>query len=233
MQAAIRLLIVEDNVDLSTNLAEFFTNDAYILDFAHDGLVALHLLATNDYDVIVLDVMLPGVSGFTLCQRIRQDLGSTTPIILMTAKDQIDDKAMGFTCGADDYLVKPFHLRELAMRIDALHRRRTAQGSLLVAGALHYKPGTLECQLGEKKLLLSGRSADIMQLLIRAYPQMVTYEQLSQLLWGEKEVESHTLRTHVYLLRKQLQEAFGSAIIVTLHGRGYRLDPPALESVLP
>lgn len=225
MRSVIRLLIVEDNADLSTNLAEFFDSDKYVLDFAQDGLVALHLLATHEYDVIVLDVMLPGVSGFTLCQRIRQDLGSTTPIILMTAKDQIEDKATGFMQGADDYLVKPFHLSELAMRIDALHRRSMSQQSVLRAGVLEYRPGTLSCRLGEKQLVLSGRSADIMELLVRSYPQMVTYEQLSQLLWGDKEVESHTLRTHVYLLRKQLQDAFGGTLIKTLHGRGYCLEP--------
>lgn len=226
MRDVIRLLIVEDNADLSANLAEFFESDEYVLDFAQDGLVALHLLAMNEYDVIVLDVMLPGVSGFTLCQRIRKDLGSSTPIILMTAKDQIEDKATGFEHGADDYLVKPFHLRELAMRIQSLHRRsaQQVQGHLLRAGPLTYQPGTLECTLGDKSLLLSGRSADIMQLLMRAYPQMVTYDQISQLLWGDKEVESQTLRTHVYLLRKQLQDALGDPLIKTLHGRGYRLQ---------
>ena len=226
MANPIRLLIVEDNADLSANLAEFFDSEAYILDFAHDGLVALHLLATNTYDVIVLDVMLPGVSGFSLCQRIRQDLGSSTPIIMMTAKDQIEDKAEAFEEGADDYLVKPFHLRELALRIQALHRRHTMPSRVLVAGVLQYAPDTLSCHVGGKSITLTGRSADILHLLVQAYPKMVSYDQLSQLLWAEKEVEAQTLRTHVYLLRKQLQDAFGSAMIKTIHGRGYRLDPP-------
>src|SRR5699024_10579825 len=124
MVEKIRVLIVEDNTALAENLFEFLGDDQYVLDFATDGLTALHLAATNSYDVIVLDVMLPGVSCFNICKRIRDDLHCSSPIIFMTARDQIDDKINGFETGGDDYLVKPFNLRELALRIDALHRRR-------------------------------------------------------------------------------------------------------------
>lgn len=106
----IRMLIVEDHVALAENLFEYFDQQRYILDFAPDGLTALHLLATNQYDVIVLDVMLPGVSGYEICRRIRTDLKCNTPVIMMTAKDQLQDKEQGFSQGADDYLVKPFNL---------------------------------------------------------------------------------------------------------------------------
>lgn len=225
---AIRVLVVEDNPALTANIAEFLESGPYELDFAADGLVALHLLATNTYDVVVMDVMLPGISGFTLCERIRKDLQCSTPIILMTAKDQIEDKATGFSHGADDYLVKPFHLQELAMRIDALHRRGTAASNVLRAGAIEFEPGTLRVRVnGSAPLELSGMSARIMEALVRAYPNFLSYEQLSDALWGgSRESDSHALRTHVYVLRKLLQERFGAPLVKTLHGRGYRLSGP-------
>ncbi len=223
----IRVLVVEDNSALMANISEFLEGGPYLLDFAYDGLVALHLVATNAYDVIVMDVMLPGISGFALCKKIRNELHCATPIILMTAKDHIDDKVTGFTQGADDYLVKPFNLKELAVRIDALHRRGTSGAALLRAGGVEFEPGTLRVRLaGGDSLQLSGMSADIVEALIRAYPSFISYEQLSQTLWGDKEVESHTLRTHIYTLRKLLQDKLGANLIKTLHGRGYILCPP-------
>lgn len=226
-----RVLVVEDHAALAENLFEFLGEDYYVLDFAPDGLTALHLTATNRYDVIVLDVMLPGVSGFELCQRIRRDLQSTTPIILITAKGEIDDKVTGFESGADDYLVKPFHLRELALRIDAHRRRSDGSGAMLRAGSVGFDTGSLKVQTGARtdnahSLQLSGTAARIFDLLIRAYPSFVAYEDLHEGLWSDKEIDMKSLRTHVYTLRKQLQEAFGVPLIKTLHGRGYRLVPP-------
>src|SRR5690606_38570706 len=122
---------------------EFLGEREYTLDFAADGTTALNLLAAHDYDVIVLDVMLPGLSGFELCRRIRTDLQRATPIIMMTAKDLIEDKARAFSLGADDYLVKPFNLRELALRIHALHRRHQGVESVLRTEQVSFDPGTL------------------------------------------------------------------------------------------
>lgn len=229
-RSRIRVLIVEDHVALAENLFEFLGQQDYTLDFASDGSTALSLLATHDYDVIVLDVMLPGLSGFELCRRIRTDLQRATPIIMMTAKDQIEDKARAFSLGADDYLVKPFNLRELALRIHALHRRHQGFGSVLRAGQVSFDPGTLHVQVGESPpLQLSGTAAHIFEALIRAYPNMVSYEQLGETVWAGRDVESNTLRTHVYMLRKLLQAQFGDSLIQTLHGRGYRLMPPDMN----
>ncbi|CAM4315423.1 response regulator transcription factor [Kerstersia similis] len=226
----IRVLVIEDNAALAANIGDFLEDDRYLLDFAADGLVALHLASTHDYDVIVMDIMLPGISGFTLCQRIRNDLHCATPIIMMTAKDHIDDKVTGFTQGADDYLVKPFHLKELAIRIEALYRRSTSATPVLHAGSIAFDPGTLHIRLGQgAPLQLSGMPANITEILIRAYPNFVSYDQLAQSLWGDKEVEPHTLRTHIYLLRKLLQEHLGANVIKTLHGRGYRITPPEAD----
>lgn len=231
MSGSPHVLIVEDHVDLSRNLAEFFDSTQYVLDFASDGLTALHLLATQTYDAIVLDVMLPAISGFELCRRIRQELGLATPIILMTAKDHIDDKETGFKEGADDYLVKPFNLRELKYRIDALTRRSGRKLSQeLRAGKVRFNPGTLKVQLANSAAIeLSGRGARIFELLIRRYPQFVSYDQLVDKVWESRETDLNTIRTHVYALRKILQDQLGEPLIRTVHGRGYCLNPPDQE----
>lgn len=225
----LRLLIVEDHKGLAENLFEYFGDpDRYTLDFAADGLTALHLVATRHYDVIILDVMLPGVSGFTICRRLRQELGCWTPVIMMTAKDQLDDKEAGFGAGADDYLVKPFNLKELKMRVEALARRggSRASGELVVDG-IRYDPGTLTLSVqGKGSLELSGIAARLFECLIRAHPDFVSYDALMESVWGERDVDRHTVRTHAYALRKLLQQRFGIALIKTLHGRGYRLVAP-------
>lgn len=228
-QDTIRLLIVEDHQGLAENLYEYFGHDArFVPDFASDGLTALHLLAGQSYDVIVLDVMLPGISGFEICRRLRHDLGRQTPVILMTAKDQLHDKEEGFGVGADDYLVKPFNLKELQLRVLALARRRSPQRSAVIhIPGLSYDPGQLVVEVaGQGSLELSGTAAKLFEGMVRSYPDLVSHEQLIDLVWGEREVDRHTLRTHVYALRKSLQDKFGITLIKTLHGRGYRIIVP-------
>jgi len=223
-----KLLIVEDHVALARNLFEFLGEDRYELDFAADGMTALHLMANNQYDVFVLDVMLPGLSGLTLCRKIRQELQSSAPILLITAKDQIGDKEAGFGEGADDYLVKPFDLRELQLRVEALHRRHTARNQqLMIAGTISFDPGTWHISAaGAGELELTGTAAHIFEALMANYPNILSHERLHEQIWGDQEADIHTLRTHVYSLRKQLQERFGLSLIKTVHGRGYRLTPP-------
>nr|WP_227714296.1 response regulator transcription factor [Marinobacter sp. S6332] len=222
------MLIVEDQVDLAENLFEFLGEDRYALDFAADGLTALHLLATQSYDVIVLDLMLPGVNGYDICKRIRNDLQCQTPVILMTALSGLPDKEKGFDCGADDYLVKPFELRELQLRVEALHRRYAPQRPILSAGDLRFDPGTLEVELNGSKTALSGTPARLFELLVRAYPSFLSHEALSDALWGAHhgEMEGNSLRTHIYTLRKSLQSGLGNGLVKTIHGRGYSLDVP-------
>ncbi|HTN34503.1 MAG TPA: response regulator transcription factor [Marinobacter sp.] len=229
LRSPLKLLIVEDQVDLAENLYEFLGDDRYTLDFAADGLTALHLLATQSYDVIVLDLMLPGVNGFDICRRIRQDLRCQTPVILMTALSALSDKEKGFDCGADDYLVKPFELRELQLRIEALHRRHAPKRPVLMAGDIRFDPGTLEVELQGSKVALSGTPARLFELLVRAHPSFLSHEALSDALWGAHhgETEGNSLRTHIYTLRKSLQAGLGSGLVKTIHGRGYRLEPPA------
>lgn len=227
------MLIVEDRASLATNLLEFFSDTRYVLDFASDGLTALHLIATNQYDVIVLDIMLPGLSGFDLCRRMREDLQCATPVIMMTSKDQLQDKEQGFNVGADDYLVKPFNLRELQLRVDALYRRKkgySTTADISIPGIL-FNPGTFIVSTADgRKLELSGTAARIFEELIKAYPNFLSYAEIQNRIWGEKEVDMNTLRTHVYSLRRLLQDTFSYPMIKTMHGRGYRLLSPTQEN---
>ncbi|MFA7669696.1 MAG: response regulator transcription factor [Burkholderiaceae bacterium] len=230
---SIKMLIVEDHANLATNLLEFFSDTRYVLDFASDGLTALHLIATNQYDVIVLDIMLPGLSGFELCRGMREDLQCATPVIIMTSKDQLQDKEQGFNVGADDYLVKPFNLRELQLRVDALYRRKEGYSTttdISIPGIL-FNPGTFMVSTADgRKLELSGTAARIFEELIKAYPNFLSYTEIQDRVWGEKEVDMNTLRTHVYSLRRLLQDTFSYPMIKTMHGRGYRLLSPTQEN---
>lgn len=225
----IRMLIVEDHADLATNLLEFFSDERYILDFASDGLSAIHLIATNEYDVIILDIMLPRISGLEVCRKIRNDIKCTTPVIIMTAKDQLEYKEQGFNIGADDYLVKPFNLRELQLRVDALFRRKTGfdkSPDINIPG-ISFNTGTFMVRTQDgNQLELSGITARIFEELIKAYPNFLSYTELQNHVWGEREVDMNTLRTHVYSLRKLLQDVFKYPMIKTKHGRGYVLIPP-------
>ncbi|MYN12840.1 response regulator [Pusillimonas sp. TS35] len=225
----VRMLVVEDHAGLAANLLEFFDSERYVLDFASDGMTAMHLAAINEYDVIVMDVMLPGISGFEICRRLRADLHCTTPVIIMTSKDQLSDKEQGFQVGADDYLVKPFNLRELQLRVDALYRRKAgfARTPTIQAPGVSYDPGTFTVHAADGTALeLTGTAARIFEELIKAYPGFLSYQQIQERVWGEREVDMNTLRTHVYSLRKLLQDTFHVPMIKTLHGRGYRLLAP-------
>jgi len=221
----IRLLIVEDNVSLAENLFEYFDETQYSPDFAADGLTALHLLATQQYDVIVLDVMLPGINGFEISQRVRHDLRCNTPIILITAKDHIDDKTQGFNAGVDDYLVKPFDLKELSLRVHALAKRsNVASDPKLHFQEISFDPDTYTVYKRQTLVgTLTGYSAKIFEVLLRAYPRSVSHEQLVDQVWEGRATEHHTVRTHVYALRKQLTEFTQQPLVKTLHGRGYIL----------
>lgn len=223
----LKILFVEDHQALAENLSEYFADDGYQADFAYDGLTALHLLATNQYDVVVLDIMLPGVGGLEICSRLKKDLGSSVPVLMLTALDSIDDKIEGFGVGADDYLAKPFDMRELELRIQALARRRVQGGGRLCAGDLEFDPGTLTVSDAHgKSLILSGYSATLFEAMVRAWPNFMTYEQLGERLWGaDADGSEHSIRTHIYVLRKLLKQSFGRSFIRSLYGRGYRLDP--------
>jgi DNA-binding response OmpR family regulator len=219
----IRVLIVEDNQDIVENMADFLDTKGFVLDFAMDGIGGLHLAITNPYEVIVLDIMLPGMDGITLCRKLRQDAKNMTPVLMLTARDTLEDKLVGFDSGADDYLVKPFALQELAARIQALSGRRNRGTRILQVADLVMDVGTLEVRRGESLVELNNTCTSILKILMEASPEVVTRSRLEHELWGDDPPDSDALRSHMYTLRKKIDKPFDIALVETIHGKGFRL----------
>ncbi|WP_447593651.1 response regulator transcription factor [Aquipseudomonas campi] len=219
-----RILLVEDNRDILGNMADYLELMGYTVDCAQDGLSGLDLASTEHYNLIVLDIMLPGIDGYTLCQRLREDARRDTPVIMLTARDQLDDRLQGFRAGADDYLIKPFALSELAARIEAVLRRSLGGGKrLLQVGELSYDLNTLEVRRGERSLKLNPVGLKLLALLMQKSPHVVPREVLEEALWGDDCPDSDSLRSHVHQLRQVIDKPFGHPLLHTVHGVGYRL----------
>ena len=222
------LLIIEDNPDLAANVSDYLEAKGHSVDNAGDGITGLHLAVTQDYDAIVLDVMLPGMDGFTLCRRLREEARRDTPVLMLTAMDALDDRVTGLEFGADDYAVKPFALRELEARLKALARRargETASAPLRVAD-LEFDPAQLRVRRGERSIELPPIALRILETLMRASPRVVRREILERAVWGDQPPDSDALRAHMHVLRSAVETAGEPVLLHTLRGIGYRLAPP-------
>lgn len=224
-----RILIVEDNLDLQANIAEYLEND-FNLDFAYSGPQGLELALTQEYDVIVLDLMLPGCDGLEVCARYRQEAEVQAPVLMLTARDTLDDKEAGFATGADDYLVKPFSLRELKMRLEALGRRpkMRVNQKLSFAGVELNQDG-LSLTDKDNTYPIVEKERVIMKLLLDAAPNIVSTESISYALWKDEPPESGALRTHIYNLRKALGDIGKDGLLKTMRGKGYALQAEGLD----
>ncbi|MBW2515465.1 MAG: response regulator transcription factor [Deltaproteobacteria bacterium] len=222
-----RILVVEDNADIAENIGDYLEQQGHILDFAMDGIGGLHLAVTHDFDVIVLDIMLPGMDGLTFCRKLREDASIKTPVLMLTARDTLSDKLEGFDAGADDYLVKPFALEELAARIGVLARRSSQiLSSRLCLADLEVDIGKMQVQRAERKIELNRACLKILIILLKAHPNVVTRKELEQALWGDEPPDSDALRSHIYTLRSAIDRPFKHALLETVHGVGYRLVEP-------
>lgn len=223
-----RILIVEDDADIAGNLYDYLSAKGYEVDAAPNGLAALHLLTTERFDAMVLDLGLPGMDGLTLAKRLRRDAQLSVPILMLTARDALDDKLAGFDAGADDYLIKPFSLKEVDARIQALVKR--AQGRVvdatMRAGELAYDPFTGAASWQGKPLKLSPKSLKLLVAMLRQPGRLFSREELEQSVWGQVQASSDTLRSHLSQLRRELALPEGRSMIETVHGRGYRLVNP-------
>ena len=219
------ILLIEDNRDLSLNMFDYFEAKGHTLDLAADGLSGLHLAASNSYDAIILDLMLPGMDGLTLCQRLREG-GKQTPVLMLTARDSLDDKIAGLEAGADDYVVKPFALREVEARLRALIRRaQTREGpAVLQVGDLSFDPTTLKVKRGERILELPPIPLRILEILMRNAPRVLPREQLERGIWGDSPPDSDALRAHLHILRSTVDGPTGKPLIKTLRGIGYQIS---------
>lgn len=220
----IRALIVEDNRDICENISEYLSKHAYLLDFAYDGISAMHLALTNPFDVIVLDLMLPGMDGLQFCQKLRTDAGIGTPVLMLTARDTLDDKIRGFEAGADDYLVKPFALQELHARLQALYKRNHQKSdNLLSVGDLRMNKSTLEVHRAGRRIDLTPAGMRLLQRLMEAAPSVVSRDTLETLLWADERPDGDALRSHLYKLRQAVDRPFDVPLIHTVHRIGYRI----------
>ena len=220
-----RVLLIEDHADLAENIGDFLELEGHSVDFALDGVVGLHLAVTEPYDVIVLDLMLPGIDGLSVCRRLQAESPRRVPILMLTALDSLSDKLQGFESGASDYLTKPFALEELAARLNALHsstREPSDTGTLRYAG-VELDRTRFEARRDGRRLELKRTAFRILEELVLAAPGVIERSALEQAIWGDEPPDSDSLRTHIYTLRQVLDRPFDRALLRTVHGVGYRL----------
>lgn len=222
------VLIIEDNRDLACNMFDFLEAKGHVVDAAGDGITGMHLALVNQYDAIVLDLMLPGLDGITLCRKLREEGGKDTPILMITARDSLEDKIAGLEAGADDYLVKPVELREVELRLRVLLRRRgeRTQKQKLMLEDLSLDPAGFLVRRGTSTIELSPIPYRILEVLMARSPQVVSREEIEREVWGESRPDSDSLRAHVYLLRELIDKPFERKLLRTSRGFGYQLASP-------
>ncbi|WP_260293969.1 response regulator transcription factor [Sedimenticola hydrogenitrophicus] len=221
------LLLIEDNPDLVENLCEFLESTGHTVDIAYNGITGLGFAIENSYDVIILDLMLPGLDGLEVCAWLRRE-GRDTPVLMLTARDTLHNKLEGFASGADDYLVKPFALPELGARVGALARRarREITQQRLIVADLQYDPDTLRVERAGRHIELAPIPLKILALLMRRSPGVVRREEIEREIWGDAPPDSDTLRAHLHALRTAIDRGFESTLLHTIRGMGYRIAGP-------
>jgi DNA-binding response OmpR family regulator len=219
------VLLIEDHADIAEMVGAYLENRDYIIDYAADGITGLHLAVSNQYDAIILDLMLPGMDGLEVCQKIRDEAKSDVPIIMLTARDTLEDKISGLDKGADDYLIKPFAIQELEARLRSLIRRYSGdiKKEILSVGELSIDTSTLKVQRGDKELAITPIGLKILSVLMRAYPAVVSRRELERQVWGDILPDSDTLRSHLYNLRKIVDKPFDKKILLTVQGNGFKI----------
>lgn len=224
-----RVLIIEDNRDLASNMFDFLETKGHVVDAAGDGITGMHLALVNEYDAIVLDLMLPGMDGITLCRKLREEGGKDTPVLMITARDSLEDKIAGLEAGADDYLVKPAELREVELRLRVLFRRggdHTQKQKKLTVEDLTLDPFTCSVRRGTKAIELPPIPYRILEILMSRSPQVVNREDIEHIVWGEGRPDSDSLRAHVHLLRELIDKPFEKKLLRTMRGFGYQVVSP-------
>ena len=218
------ILVIEDNPDLVANLYDFLEPRGYVVDAAYDARNGLRSAQVNDYDAIILDLMLPDMDGFEICRRLR-DAGHDVPVLMLTARDNLDDKLQGFASGTDDYLVKPFAMQELDVRLTALVRRMRKEQSreVLRVADLVFDPATLLVKRSGISITLPPIPLKILTLLIRQSPRVVPRREIERRVWGNDRPDSDALRAHISVLRAAMDRPFEHPLLHTVHGIGYQL----------
>ena len=222
-----RVLIIEDDKGITSILRDYLTDKGHVTSVAEDGITGLHLAVVNDYDAIVLDLMLPGMDGVDVCRKLRHEARKNTPVLILTARDTLPEKLAGFNSGADDYMVKPFALQEIEARLQALTRRGAAPGSTIMQVAdLVYDPLTRRVRRGGVDIHLAPVELKILALLMRESHRVVARDEIETVVWGNTLPETDSLRAHMHTLRNAIDRPFSTPLLHTIHGIGYRLVSP-------
>ncbi len=222
------LLLIEDQRQIARQILDYLSTQNWQTDYAASARLGLELAMQQIYDVIVLDLGLPDGDGLQLCQHLRQHASYQAPILILTARDAYADKEQAFALGADDYLTKPFDLRELGWRCQALSRRRQLhQQQNLQLGPLHLCLRQQRASYQQQPLALTQTGFKILLLLAQRHPQILSRSELQHHLWGDQLPDSDALKSHIYSLRKTLAEASGSELLQTIRQVGYQLNLPS------
>jgi two-component system OmpR family response regulator len=221
-----RILLVEDEPKMAAVVARGLRHEGYAVDIACDGDEALFQARVYEYDAVILDVMLPGIDGFEVCRAMR-DEGHWSPVLMLTARDHVDDRIRGLDVGADDYLVKPFSFGELLARVRALLRRRPRERpTVLRAGDIELDPAAHEVTRAGQEVGLTGREFALLRYLMENPDEVLTRTRLLEHVWDANyDGPSNIVDVYVGYLRKKLEQPFGRPLIKTVRGVGYTLEP--------
>ena len=223
-----KILLVEDELDLSNQIRDWLTREHYLVETQENGEMAYHQLRVSKYDLIILDWQLPGMSGLDICKQYRST-GGKSPVLMLTARSAIDDREKGLDAGADDYLCKPFHLKELSARVRALIRRSstttTASGGVLHLKDISLDPSARRVTKGGADIKLEPKEFSLLEFLMRNRNIVFSADALLDRVWeSDTSVSPDSIRTYIKALRKKLDNSGETSIITTVHGLGYRLE---------
>ncbi|WP_423186516.1 response regulator transcription factor [Alishewanella sp. d11] len=224
MKKQLQILLIEDNHALASQLVSFLEGIGWQVDYASSGKLGLKLAQQQPFDVVLLDLNLPDIDGLELCETLRATVDIQLPILMLTARDAYQDKALGFAAGTDDYMTKPFDLREMALRCEALARRRElfVRQSLEI-GALKLCRRQRQVWWQGLPVSLTNTGVCILEKLMENHPYPSSRRELITHLWPQDEPESNVLKAHIYTLRKSLEPVIGYSIIHTISSIGYQL----------
>jgi len=219
---SINVLLVEDDIDLASTVVDYLEIEDINCDHAANGVLGLSLIEANDYQVILLDLNLPRLDGLSVCQKVRES-SNDTPILMLTARDSLKDKIAGFDVGTDDYLVKPFEIEELLVRILALSKRRSGQVSTLNMGELTLQLKARTADYANQPIKLTPITFKLLEKFMRETSKPVSRKALIQAVWGEEQPDCNSLKVHIHHLRKQLEKVDAKLSIDTEIGFGFAL----------
>lgn len=220
----INVLLVEDDIDLAATIVDYLDIESITCDHASNGLMGLELIQRNHYQMVMLDINMPKMDGLTLCNTVRER-GLDIPILMLTARDSLENKLQGFEAGSDDYLVKPFAMKELVARVQVLSKRRSGEVKRLVLGDLILDLNQRIAQSQQRTLKLSPIAFKLLEVLVRASPHPVSRQHIMQAVWGDEQPDSNSLKVHIHHVRKQLNASKHSPLLKldTISGIGFAI----------